>query len=390
MKNYCAYKLDQIFDQHRFGCLTVTFPNGMTKTWQGEARTDLVAHWHIHAWRVLLAVFCSGDIGLGHTYIQGLWTSDDVLTLLTVLNMNNDLCYQTKPSLYRLHALLDRFYQNSIRGSQKNIQAHYDVGNDFYKHWLDPEMVYSSALFENIDMTLAEAQQCKLQRILSHLPKSAQRILEIGCGWGGFMRLADLHGHHVKGLTLSPSQKRYCDGFTYANGSRAFLQDYRHEKETHDAIVSIEMFEAVGQQYWPTYFRTIKKALNAQGTAVVQTIHLDQHNNVLPYAETSDFIRRFVFPGGFLPTVAQFKTAAEAEGLIVVAQQAFGDSYAETLKRWHTAMLAHQQTFLDAGRTPAMLRCWSFYLLYCIVAFESQICSVSQFVLKHRQQDGSV
>ncbi|HTT97404.1 MAG TPA: cyclopropane-fatty-acyl-phospholipid synthase family protein, partial [Rhizomicrobium sp.] len=257
--------------------------------------------------------------------------------------------------------------RNSLSGSKRNIEAHYDVGNDFYSLWLDETMTYSSALYDQPGQSLADAQRRKYGRLLSKLPDRNASVLEVGCGWGGFAEQAVDAGHDVTGLTISPAQHAFA---TNRLGGKADirLQDYRKVRGTFDAIVSIEMVEAVGERYWPVYFHTLAERLKDGGKAMLQAIVI-RDELFAGYRTRSDFIRHYVFPGGLLPSVARLREEADRAGLKLRESFAFGQDYARTLRDWSGRMRTREPEIRALGYDDKMLRNWHFYLGICAAAF---------------------
>jgi cyclopropane-fatty-acyl-phospholipid synthase len=278
-----------------------------------------------------------------------------------------------------LHNRLIR--RNSLSGSKKNIQAHYDVGNNFYSLWLDRGMTYSSALFGDSAAGLEQAQRQKYDRILSRFAAPRANVLEIGCGWGGFAERAAENNHHVTGITISPSQYRYAT--ERLKGSADIrLEDYRNSRGLFDMIVSIEMFEAVGERYWPSYFSVVADRLKRGGRAVVQTIAI-RDEIFEGYRTRSDFIRHYVFPGGMLPSLKRFREEAEQAGLKVAGVFSFGKDYAETLREWSRRMQLRKDDILALGYDQRFFRNWQFYLGICAAAFAVERTDVAQVELVH-------
>src|SRR5579871_4758119 len=334
-----------------FGTLNVTTPSGEAMTIKGR-QPGLHANIAIRDWDVLRQTLARGDIGLGETYVEGSWETDDIETLVSLFlqNMSAFDRFASGSLLHRIgfviyDALIRR---NTVSGAARNIQQHYDVGNDFYSLWLDPSMTYSSALFENRKPSLEAAQQNKYERILEKLQGAKSSILEIGCGWGGFAERAVADEHRVTGLTISPSQHRYASERLKGKQVDVRLEDYRKVRGTYDNIVSIEMFEAVGEQYWPAYFQTVAERLKRGGRAVIQTITI-RDDLFASYRSSSDFIRHYVFPGGMLPSLARFTEEAEHAGLKVVSTFAFGHDYAKTLREWSATMRLRKNEILALG-----------------------------------------
>ncbi len=353
-----------------YGSITFVGPDGEEQTFSGP-QPGPKARFVIHEWDVLQRIAARGDIGLGEDYIAGAWETDDIETLVAFFLLNLDKLdgYAHGTLFNRLAFVLNNTLvkRNSLSGSRRNITAHYDVGNEFYSLWLDETMTYSSALFGNREDVLASAQRRKYGRILAKLPNTAQNILEIGCGWGGFAEEAAQMGNRVTGLTISPAQYAFA---TNRLGDKAEirLEDYRKTRGVFDAIVSIEMFEAVGERYWPRYFRTVADRLKSGGRAVIQTITI-QDEHFAGYRKRSDFIRHYVFPGGMLPSLARFAEEAEAAGLKLASVFPFGEHYARTLREWTARMRARQNEILALGHDGAFLRNWEFYFGICAAAF---------------------
>lgn len=366
------------------GTLYVTAPNGERRRF-GSGTPE--AHFHIHDWSAIAAVAARGDIGLGEAYINGLWDSPDIdaMTQLALLNEHAFSGHLHGSFLNRaLFLLTDRLMRrNSKRGSAKNIQAHYDVGNDFYSLWLDESMTYSSALFDLPGLKLEGAQARKYQRLLdvTARPGGGGKTLEIGCGWGGFAAVALEDGRDVTAITISPAQKAYADARL---GGKADIRlcDYRDIEGQYDAIVSIEMIEAVGERYWPTYFETLKRCLAPSGKAAVQAIIVE--DDLFPdYRKRSDFIRHYTFPGGMLLAPGPMAEAAKNAGLSVNAVFRFGKDYAETLRRWTAAFERAAPQILALGYSEGFLRSWRFYLAICTAAFETARTDVIHMEFSH-------
>jgi cyclopropane-fatty-acyl-phospholipid synthase len=377
----------------RHGTLDVQLPDGESMHFGhgGEPRAAI----RLVNWQVCSAALRSGDIGFAESYFAGDWTTPDLTALLTFFLRNRDevesVVYGSwwGSLAYRLKHLLNR---NSRRGSARNIQAHYDLGNDFYRLWLDPTMSYSSAWFDG-DRTrpLAEAQWAKVRRVLLECDvQPGARVLEIGCGWGGLAELAAREfGAHTTGVTLSKEQlefgrKRLASAGLAAQADLR-LQDYRDlaaEGQRYDAIASVEMFEAVGREYWSSYFETVAAALKPGGLACIQSITI-RDDLFDRYARSTDFIQQYIFPGGLLPSPSQFRAAAARAGLEVTAELAFGLDYAETLRRWRHAFLREEAAVRRQGFDTRFVRIWEFYLAYCEAAFATGSTDVIQFTLRH-------
>lgn len=346
--------------------------------------SGVAAELHLRDWSVASAIAARGDIGFGEAHVAGLWDSPSIERLAQVALVNFDaLGAATQPRpLQRLKmTMIDRVLRaNSRRGAARNIRAHYDVGNEFYQLWLDPSMTYSSALFTSDDTDLERAQARKYDRILSRTGK-AERLLEIGCGWGGFAERAADQGRHVTGITISPSQKGYADA-RLDGRAEIRLQDYRDTGGRFDAIVSIEMVEAVGERYWPTYFATLRDRLAEGGRAVIQAITVP--DGYFPtYRRSSDFIRQYTFPGGMLLSDAVIAEQARLAGLAVQDSFAFGADYARTCREWDQRLAAAEPRIRALGYGDRFLRTWRYYLGICAASFATGRTGVVQVELSH-------
>ena len=379
--------------QHlRHGSLTVQLPDGSMQRFGGQALPH--ASLQLHNWNVCSAALKSGDIGFAESFIAGDWSTPNLTELLRVLVKNRaeveGVIYGTWAGrlLYRIKHLLNR---NTKTNSQKNIHAHYDLGNAFYTLWLDETMNYSSALFAgNTDQPMAEAQKAKVRRALSMAGVQAgDRVLEIGCGWGALAEMATTEFNaSITGVTLSTEQLAFAQDrmqrFGVQDKADLRLQDYRDIADApFDAICSIEMVEAVGCEYWPTYFASVAKLLKPGGRACVQSIVID---DALfdRYIGSTDFIQQYIFPGGCLPCPREFRAQARAAGLEVVDEYAFGPDYAETLRRWRDAFLAQRERVMAAGFDQRFMLIWEFYMAYCEAAFDESNIDVVQYTLQKR------
>jgi cyclopropane-fatty-acyl-phospholipid synthase len=374
----------------RHGSLTVQLPDGSMQRFGGDALPH--ATLCLRNWNVCAAALKSGDIGFAESYIAGDWSTPHLVDLLRVLVKNRDevesVVYGSWIGrfAYRIKHLLNR---NTRANSQKNIHAHYDLGNAFYRLWLDKTMNYSSALFgDDLKQPMAQAQHAKVRRALTlaHV-KPGQRVLEIGCGWGALAEMACTEfGAQITGVTLSTEQlafaKERMQRLGVVEKTDLRLQDYRDINDAaFDAICSIEMVEAVGQEYWPSYFATLSRLLKPGAHACVQSIVID---DALfdRYVGSTDFIQQYIFPGGCLPCPREFRRQAEQAGLEVVDEFAFGHDYAETLRRWREAFLAQRECVLRLGFDERFMHIWEFYLAYCEAAFHEDNVDVVQFTLR--------
>lgn len=384
VNNFLADKVFAALRNLKVGTLTVELPDGRSEKFKGSV-PDPVASIRIKDWRVFGMLLSRGDLGLLESYRDEYWDTPDLTALLCV-GMYNMSALQKVLSgslLSRIAARLRYLLQsNTLRGSRKNIHAHYDIGNEFYKLWLDPSMTYSSALFSSEHTSLEEAQAAKYQRIVDCLECDSGNLLEVGCGWGGFAEHALNQGDFgVRGLTLSDEQLAYAKQRLGPQADFA-LQDYRHEKGVYDRIVSIEMFEAVGERYWSTYFNKIGSLLKKGGKAVIQTITISDEN-FERYRRSADVIRTYIFPGGMLPSPERFQAVAEQNGLRVGEKFHFGRDYGKTLEHWLESFERKLPEVRAQGFDEAFVRIWRFYLASCIATFRSDATSVMQVELSH-------
>ncbi len=367
------------------GEMRYTGPDGKVHHFKGNIPGP-TADIYIHELEVLLNFARRGDVAFAEDYRDGKWDSDD-LPALTHYGLINDAAldgflFGTK-MFQMLGRIASMFRANTLNGSKRNIQAHYDLGNDFYTLWLDPTMSYSSAIFETPSQSLESAQIGKYQRILSRLPQQGE-VLEIGCGWGGFAEQAVQSDHRVTGITLSPSQHAYAEKRLQPYNAQAsvVLEDYRKQSGRFDHIVSIEMFEAVGERYWPVYFEKMASLMKAKGRAVVQTITIDD-NYFDAYRKCSDVIRTYIFPGGMLPCISRFNEEAQKAGLRITDSFAFGKDYAKTLEHWLATFDAKRASVQALGFDDRFIRLWRYYLAACIGAFNAGRTDVMQLELQH-------
>jgi cyclopropane-fatty-acyl-phospholipid synthase len=369
------------------GRLQLTLPDGNTLDFgPGGAGAELA----VRDWRAFNRIVYSGDIGFAEGWLEGDWTSGDLPGLLTLLARNraalDGAVYGSLPGRL-VHGILHALRANTRNGARRNIAAHYDLGNAFYRLWLDPGMTYSSALFEgDATRSLEQAQDAKLERILEQLAAPAGgHVLEIGCGWGSFAERAARRGLRVSGITLSREQLAYARSRIAAAGlshrARFELRDYRDLHARADAIVSIEMLEAVGERWWPAYFDKLAACLPPGGRALVQSIVIDDAL-FERYRTGSDFIREYVFPGGMLPSLARVQREAARAGFDVIGTQAFGLDYARTLALWRARFSAALPQVRALGFDARFERLWTFYLAYCEAGFLSGSTDVAQFLLR--------
>ncbi|WP_342132083.1 cyclopropane-fatty-acyl-phospholipid synthase family protein [Hydrogenophaga sp. OTU3427] len=379
----------RLLQRLRHGHLTVQLPDGSFQQFgqHGGPSATLC----LHNWHVCQAALKSGDIGFAESYIAGDWSTPQLADLLRLLLLNRreieDVVYGTWVGrlAYRLRHLLNR---NTKTNSQKNIHAHYDLGNDFYALWLDDTMNYSSAWFEHPGQDMRSAQWAKVDRALRMAQvRPGDRVLEIGCGWGALAEAATTRFNaSVVGVTLSTEQLAWAqqrmDRLGAGGRADLRLQDYRDiDDGPFDAVCSIEMVEAVGREYWPTYFQGVARLLKPGGRACIQTITIADAL-FERYIRGTDFIQQYIFPGGCLPSPSAFRAQAEAAGLVVEDAFAFGPDYAETLRQWRERFLHEEPRVRELGFDERFLRIWAFYLAYCEAAFAEGNTDVMQFTLR--------
>lgn len=372
-----------------YGQLDVILPDGRRFRAQG-VNPGPAAEVHIHNDDSFGRLIREGELGFCDAYLDGWWTTPDLQGLMDVIFKDNPAVLDefTGMALVRAFERVRHWLRsNSKRQAKKNIAFHYDLGNDFYGLWLDDSMTYSSALFTNGQQSLEHAQEAKYAALVDSLGvKAGDHVLEIGCGWGGFAEYAaGKRGLRVTALTISQAQH----DFAVERIKRAGLsdkvaikmQDYRDETGRYDGIASIEMFEAVGESYWPSYFDTVHDRLKAGAKATVQVITVPNERFNL-YRKNVDFIQKYIFPGGMLISPARFGQEAERAGLAVASSIEFGESYSMTLRRWHDVFTDKWGQIQALGYDARFKRLWDFYLTSCAAAFHTGICDVTQITLR--------
>lgn len=368
------------------GRLSILLPNGQPILLSG-VQDGPEATLTIHCWRGVWRILIGGADGFADACIDGDVSSPDLARLLDLCVRNGTKRRKSSQSFSLGHVrkrIQHLLRSNTRRGSRRNIAAHYDLGNAFFGAWLDAGMSYSSALFAAGD-TLEQAQERKLDRIAELIaPVSGARILEIGCGWGALVaRLCEGRAASVLGITLSRAQLAYArTRLAQAVNADLRLLDYRDVTGTFDRIVSIEMIEAVGERYWPTYFQTVRARLAPAGIAVVQAITIDEARFPV-YRKRPDFIQRYIFPGGMLPTKSIIERESARAGLALVHKESFGDSYAATLREWRIRFLRAWPELKMQGFDERFRRMWDYYLAYCEIGFRRRALDVSLFQFRN-------
>ena len=371
------------------GQVDFVLPDGRRFRAEGKS-SGPVAEVTINNPEVFARLIREGDLGFSDAYLDGWWTTPDLQTFMDFIHADNDDMYDGFSGIAIVRAWEKArfwFQSNSKRQALKNISHHYDLGNDFYSLWLDDTMTYSSALFNTGQESLENAQIAKYASMIDEMGvKPGDHVLEIGCGWGGFAEYAAKErGLKVTGLTISKEQLMYARKRIKNNGLEdkvdLKLQDYRDETGVYDGVASIEMFEAVGQKYWPIYFETIKHCLKPgkQATLQIITVH-DARWDV--YRKSVDFIQKYIFPGGMLPSPTVLRQEVTKAGLRVHHSIEFGKSYSQTLRRWFDVFNDQWDTINDMGFDDRFRRMWNFYLTSCAATFESGNCDVTQITLQ--------
>lgn len=384
--------LRKLLARTRFGSLVLTLPNGSRLEAAGR-EAGPQASVRLHRWRSLARLALQGDLGLALAYRDGDWDSPDLVALLE-FGLANESAWGTLlggsgPARW-LARLSHLARTNSRRGSRHNIAFHYDLGNDFYRRWLDDSMLYSSALYDDTPGdTLEAAQARRLDRIVEMLdtPPGGE-VLEIGCGWGTLAAtLAQRHQARVTGVTLSTEQLAFARerarAWGVADQLDLRLQDYRDVSGRFDRIVSIEMIEAVGEAYWPTYFDSLHKLLKPGGVVVLQAITIDD-TRFDGYRKSADFIQRCIFPGGMLPCPRVLHEQAARAGFVIEEVQCFGEGYARTLAEWRHRFLNAWPDIETLGFDAAFKRLWTYYLCYCEAGFRAGRVDVGLYRLRRR------
>ncbi len=374
-----------IADGLYIGELTIIAPDGGRRGFKGE-RAGPVAEITINRGRAIRRLATGGALGFSEAYLDGDWDSPDLAQLLYLLTLNEKAyqdAYYGKPWSRWAARLQHLFRPNSKKGSKRNILAHYDLGNSFYECWLDPSMTYSSAKFSSDRQSLEEAQLVKYAELARGIElKDGHHVLEIGCGWGGFAEFAAKEvGAKVTGITISDEQHAFAAERIQAAGLNEKvdiqLQDYRDVDTQYDRVASIEMFEAVGERYWPVYFDKLFQALKPGGIAGLQVITIAEHN-FEAYRRGVDFIQRHVFPGGMLPSPSVLSEHLTRAGLQKRVETAFGLDYAKTLSVWNERFQSAWPEILKLGFDQRFKRLWEYYLAYCEAGFRSGWTDVYQ------------
>jgi len=370
------------------GRLDIHLPDGRVFRADG-VQPGPVAEVHIHNPDTFARLIREGHLGFCDAYLEGWWSTPDLQAFLDFLYSGNEALYDGFPgvALVRIYERMRHWMNRNTKAqARKNISYHYDLGNDFYSLWLDDTMTYSSALFATGQESLEAAQVAKYASMVDQMAvKPGEHVLEIGCGWGGFAEYAAKErGLKVTGLTISREQLNYAQQRIQKAGLsdqvEFRLQDYRDERGTYDGIASIEMFEAVGERYWPSYFGTVHQSLKPGRNATLQIITI-KDGRWEAYRKGVDFIQKYIFPGGMLPSPAVLKAEVEKAGLSVARHIEFGPSYSQTLRRWYETFNDKWENVAALGFDDRFRRMWNFYLTSCAATFASGNCDVTQITV---------
>jgi cyclopropane-fatty-acyl-phospholipid synthase len=368
------------------GTLDVTLPDGRTVRLGGNGPGPAAAM-NVHDFGFASRLLRGGDIGIAEAYLRGEWDTPDLTQFLYLFCVNQDWMQKAligNPVIRSIQIVRHWFNRNTRRQARRNIYAHYDIGNAFYSAWLDPSMTYSSALYEDHTPDLTSAQNNKYRRLAEAIDlRPDQKLLEIGCGWGGFAEFAAKQGARVVGLTISKEQRDFAQRRIQQAGLsekvEIRLQDYRDERGQYDRIASIEMIEAVGEEFWPNYFSQLRDRLLPGGLAGIQAITI-QDSLFQTYRREVDFIQRYVFPGGMLPSPQVLKALGDKFGVPVIRERIFGEDYAKTLSTWRNNFREAWPNLKPLGFDDRFKRLWEYYLSYCEAGFLSGNIDVRQVV----------
>lgn len=373
----------------QYGNLDLTLPDGRRYRFEGQ-EDGPHAVMELRDEKVARRFFTGGDLGAAEAFLEGMWTTPDITAFLQLVERNKHALQRHRHgfALLKFAARLRHLARrNSKAGSRRNIEYHYDLGNQFYRRWLDPSMTYSSAHFSHPGQSLREAQENKYRVLAERIDlKPEHELLEIGCGWGGFAEFAAREiGCHVTGITISKEQLAFAreriEKAGLSDRVEIRYQDYRDVTEKYDRIASIEMFEAVGEEYWPSYFGTLHRCLKPGGVVGLQIITINDVS-FTTYRKRADFIQRYIFPGGMLPSPSALRDQVTKAGLTWVGNFDFGLHYAETLKQWRERFVNAWPDIQPLGFDDRFRRMWEFYLCYCEAGFRTGNIDVTQVTLE--------
>ncbi len=381
--------LSNFLSKINYGSLDVLFPSGNRNTFSGKEKGPS-ASINIHNYTFLNYILKRGSVGFAEAYINKVYSTNNLTNLLMLSHKNEKYFLESINSniIYLAFSKIKHFLNNNTKSqSKRNIRYHYDLGNKFYEQWLDRTMTYSSAIFDKKNTSLSEAQVNKYKKIANSLKLNENsQTLEIGCGWGGFSTyVAKKYNCKVDAITISKEQYNYTSKKIQKEGlgEKVFVhfKDYRDVNTKYSNIASIEMFEAVGKEYWFNYFEIIKNSLSYHGQAALQIISIDE-KRAEDYQSRPDFIQQYIFPGGMLPTKKQLELSARDVGLKCLEVLSFGQSYAKTLNIWNTQFQKSWKDLSKHGFDDKFKRMWEYYFSYCETGFLSNSTDVSHFLIK--------
>ena len=385
LESFFRKNILKAFDKIQYGEISLTTPDGSTFHKKGS-KNGQTADLILKDWRTVINLKFKADIGFAADFRDGYWETSDLkaLILFSLENQQSFGQYMKPNFLFKLLQKIGYLTKrNSVKQSKKNIHEHYDLGNDFYSLWLDESMTYSSALFKNDEESLKQAQVNKYLNIIDKFDKSQGSIIEVGCGWGGFAETALGQGdYHIKGITLSTEQHDYAKKRLASKNVEIAIEDYRIQQGLYDYVVSIEMIEAVGREYWNLYFSKLKSLLKQDGKIIIQAIVI-RDELFENYSKGTDMIRTFIFPGGFLPSVEQIDIELKSLGLKCINKEFFAKDYAKTLDIWDNNFVKAEDKLKELGFDESFQRMWRFYLNYCSAAFTYERINVVQLEIAH-------
>ena len=377
--------INKIGSKIKFGKLIVVMPNGNEFIFKGKKGIE--GKLILKSYKPIIRTILGGHLGFSESYLNHEWESPNLEKLLELMLRNLPNEFQPKSKVYKFYNRFIHFLRDNTKiRAKKNIEYHYDIGNSFYEIWLDKSMTYSSALFKNDRENLYEAQRNKYQTLVEQLDiKPHHSVLEIGCGWGGMAEYIGKElGCNYTGITISPSQKNFTEDRIKRNSlknSEVHLCDYRDLKGSFDRIISIEMIEAVGENYWDTYFSKINEVLKKGGLAGIQMILID-NKQFDSYRKSVDFIQKYIFPGGMLPSHEKIRESFDKNGLTEISNNSFGKSYAKTLNIWKTNFNNSIDKLLSIGIDGNLHRLFNYYFSYCEAGFSNGQIDVAQKIIK--------
>ena len=374
------------------GFLQIMFDDKVYEFGTQSMETSLYAKIHVHDARTFRTIMLGGEPAAGYTYLQGWWSSDDLIQVIRLFTINRSALFAFKYGLGSVAKGISYFSRlakrNSKKGSKSNISAHYDIGNQLYRLFLDSRMMYSSAVFSSSCTDIERASENKLKVICEKLRLApGDKVLEIGSGWGGFaVYAAEHYGCHITTTTISDEQYEYTQQLladkNLQQSVRLLKEDYRNLTGQYDKLVSIEMIESVGHQYMDTYFRQCSRLLKPNGIMLIQAITISDYMHT-QYISSIDFIRKYVFPGGSLPSVtSMLSSTANHTDLTLFHDESYASSYAHTLSIWYDRFMANKTKVIELGYSQSFIRLWEYYLKYCQVGFEERVIDVHQLIFK--------